>query len=223
MDFLNNLISGIIGGIIVLLIQQLIDYRKKYTEEQQNRMVGKPVLKFLDKNFLYNYEPGKISIEKIFNDFGSPYKKSKGIDDDGKTLCFYKYIFENAKVEFTTYENESTILSVTLFAYYDKSNPVLCLFFPSEEDEFLGKAKINDSIIENEVSFENFSSPRDSFAIIKSRNAGYPTIKHLFFCYQIQGNFDTIHDTKGQLIEQICITQLSSICPTFPIWETFYG
>jgi hypothetical protein len=223
MDFLNNLISGIIGGIIVLFVQQLLEYRKSHTEEKRNQMVGKPVFKFLDKNFLYNYEPGKISIEKIFNDFGSPYKKNKGIDDNGRTLSFYKYIFENAKVEFTTYENESTILSITLFAYYDKKNPLVCLFFPSEEEEFLGKAKINDSIIENEVSFENFSSPRDSFAIIKSRNVSYPTIKHLFFCYQIQGNFDTIHNTKGQLIEQVCITQLSSICPTFSIWETFHG
>nr|WP_314896953.1 hypothetical protein [uncultured Flavobacterium sp.] len=221
---LNEIISGVAGGGIILFIQTWIEKRKKEKEDQLKKIVGNPNLKIIDKEFLYNYVPGKVSIEKIFEDFGQPDKKSSGsgmLDSD--TIIYYKYIFKNAKVEFTVYENQSDILSITLFATYDRNNPVYCRLSYAENNQYMGKATISDIIIENEFSFEKVSSIRESSAIIKARHYDYPTIKHLYFCYEVIGDYNSIGETKGQIIHQVCVSQLDSICPMFTFWDTFYN
>jgi len=224
MDFLSNIISGIIGGLIVYFVQILTEKQKRKNEDNINRIVGKPTLKYLDSNFLYNYTPGKVSIEKVFIDFGEPFTKSKGnLEDDDRHLSFYKYIFENAKVEFTTFQNESEILSITVFAYHDKKNPINCLFFPNVDEGSLGTVKITDDFIDNIFEFQGYSSPRDSFTIIKTRNHEYTTMKYLYLVYQISGNFDNINELKDKVIDQVCVTQLPSLSPTFSVWDTFYS
>lgn len=227
MEIITTLIVGIIGTVIGGLIVLFFQKRDEKVKEEKNKlaqnMVGKTSLKIIDRDFLYNYEPSKVSIEKILDDFGQPFKKSKDESEEGKGLILYKYIFQNAKVQFSTYENDSDILSITIFSEEDKKNPITCRRSFDEDEEIFGHAKITDIIIQESTSFENFSSPRDAFAIIKAQYFGYPTIKYYTFCYQIDGNYETINDTKGQVIKQVCITQLDSICPTFSIWDTFYG
>jgi hypothetical protein len=218
-----SIVAAVTGGLIVLGIQILREKIKEKKDRLGRKLVGKTELKIIDKDFLYNYEPEKVSIEKIIADFGAPIKKSKGKADSGKKLAFYKYVFQNAKVEFCTYKNDSDILSTTVYSEEDINHPVICRRSFDEDEEFFGKAKITDIIIEASTSFENFSSPRDANAIIIAKYYGYPTIKHLYFCYQIDGNYENLSDTKDQVIKQVCITQLSSICPTFSVWDTFYS
>lgn len=221
--FIIAAVATILGSLAVYAYQILREKEKEKKRALEDKMVGAKNLKIIDKDFLYGYEPGKISIEKIIADFGQPVKKGKGKTDGGKKLQFYTFIFENAKVEFVTYKNSSEILSTTVFSQEHPEFPIASRSSFEDEEQNLGQAQITDAIVLDHVFFENYNSPKDAYAIIKSRFAGYPTIKHLYFCYQIDGNYQSVQDTKGSIIKQVCITQLDEICPTFSIWDTFYG
>lgn len=221
--FIIAVVSTILGGLAVYAYQLHREKEKEKKSALENKMVGGKNLKIIDKDFLYHYEPCKISIEKIIADFGQPVKKGKGKTDDGKKLRFYTFFFENAKVEFVTYKNSSEILSTTVFSQEHPDYPIACRSSFEDDEQNLGQAQITDAIVLDHVFFENYNSPRDAYAIIKSRFVGYPTIKYLYFCYQIDGNYQSVQETKGSIIKQVCITQLDEICPTFSIWDTFYG
>lgn len=221
--FFIGIASTILGGLAVHAYQVHQGKKKEKKLAIENKIVGRKNLKIIDENFLYLYEPGKISIEKIINDFGPPLKKAKGKTDQGKKIRFYTYFFENAKVEFSAYKNSSEILSTTVFSQEHPDYPITCRSSFEDDEKKLGEAQITDVIVHDHIFFENYNTPRDSFAIIKARFFGYPTIKYLYFCYQIDGNYDSVNDTKGSIIKQVCITQLDELCPTFSMDDTFYN
>jgi len=222
-DIISGIVSGVIGGLVVLIIQLYLDYRKNARENRLKMLAGNKTQKILDENFLYNYEPGKCGIEKIIDDFGQPYKIMKGKDDEDIPLLFYRYIFQNAKVEFCIYAEDSNIVSITVFALEDKKFPVKCVLSPRDDAANFGSAKISEAIIEYSISFENISSPRHMSALIKCRFVDYTPIKYLFYCFEVDGNYESIENINGEIIKQVCVTQTDSICPTFSIWDTFYG
>lgn len=64
-SFFQNILSGVIGGSIVLGIQITSDKKQKEREKIQQSIVGEKKLKILSKDFLYQYEPGNLTIEKL--------------------------------------------------------------------------------------------------------------------------------------------------------------
>ena len=217
----ENIISGIIGGLFVLICQLTYDYIKNKRLNRKKLRVGNSELFILDRDFLDKYEPHKYSIEKIISDFGQPIKKYKDTFDELE-VEIYQYHFQNAKVLFSKGLDTSEIISVTLFSLLDKKNPLICrLSFEDDEIEMV-KAVINDIIIRDSVKFENNTYSFGMNCIIKAKYF-YRQIKHLTFSYQIGGNFETIQETKGQLIEQVCISQLSNVTPMLSIHDTFYA
>ena len=76
-EFLKNIIIGAIGGLIVLIIQLIIDLFKAHKKNKKNLIVGTSNLKILDRNFLYEYEPGKVSIEKIILTYPLPPRNQR--------------------------------------------------------------------------------------------------------------------------------------------------
>jgi len=217
----ENIISGIIGGLFVLICQLTYDYLKNRRLDRKKLRVGNSDLFILDRDFLDKYEPHKYSIEKIISDFGQPTMKYKDTFDE-LNVEIYQYHFQNAKVLFSKGLDTSEIISVTLFSKLDKKNPLLCrLSFEDDEIE-MGKAVINDTIIRDNINFENNAYTFGMNCIIQARYF-YRQIKHLTFSYQIGGNFKTIQDAKGQLIEQVCISQLHTVTPMLSTHDTFYA
>lgn len=220
-ETIKNIIIGAVGGLIVLLIQLLIDYFKNLKNNKDNLIVGNSNLKILSRDFLYDYEPGKVSIEKIIQDFGQPNRIQDDFKDEKKLKQFF-YIFRNAKVLITTYDKESEVISITLFSTKDVKNPVLCRLSYEEDDKIMGEAKLSDSILRDSITIENQESIHEQTTIIKSKYF-FKQIKHLTFSYSIDGHFEKLVDAKGQLIQQVCVSQVQSITPMISFFDTFYS
>ena len=220
-EFLKNIIIGAIGGLIVLIIQLIIDLFKAHKKNKKNLIVGTSNLKILDRNFLYEYEPGKVSIEKIIQDFGQPNRNQDDFENE-KTLKKFFYIFRNAKVLITTYDKESEVISITLFSTKDIKNPVLCRLSYEDDDIIMGKAKLTESIVRDCINIEIKESIHEQTTIIKSKYF-FKQLMSLTFCYSIDGNFGKLVDAKDQLIQQVCVTQDENITPMLCFFDTFYS
>lgn len=216
----ENIISGIIGGLFVLICQLTFDYFKNRRSERKKQNVGDSDLHILDKGFLYKYEPHNYSIEKIISDFGQPIKNYIDIFDEMEIEVFH-YDFQNAKVLFAKNKDSSELISVTLFSKNDKRNPVLCRLSYEDDEIEMGKAVINDTIIKECINFEN-NSYTFGMSCIFQASYFYRQIKHLTFSYQIVGNYETPEDAKGQIIEQVCVSQISTVTPFLSYHDTFY-
>lgn len=220
-ETLKNIIIGAIGGLIVLIIQLRIDYFKNTKNRQKDSVVGNSDLKILSREFLYDYEPGKVSIEKVIQDFGQPNRIQEDIESKKKLKLFF-YVFRNAKVLFTAYHKESEVLSITLFSLKDIKNPVLCRLSYEDDDEIMGIAKLTDSILRDSISIENQGSIHEQTTVIKSKYF-FKQIKHLTFSYSIDGHFEKLVDAQGQLIQQVCVSQVENISPMLSFFDTFYS
>jgi len=233
MDFINNLFqnayfqnifSGVIGGLIVLFVQKLTEKKEKKSEKIkqdkekiENSIVGKKDLKILSQDFLYQYEPGKITIEKLIEDFSQPQRKYQSEDYEN-----YIFEFQNAKLEVISSKEFSNIVALTVFSKLDNNHPINCRLSFEEEDEILGKAKISEVIIENQFKFESYNTQLGYETIIGTTNA-YRQTKHLKYYYLIGGNFTNIEETKGELISQVCVTEIDDIYSFFSFYDTFYN
>lgn len=226
----EKIISGIVGGSIVLIfriIYELIRDRikerkekeKKAMEERESLTVGSKKLKIIRQDFLYQYEPGKLSIEKVLEELGAASVK---MDDeyDGQKILIYKYDFANAKVLFSTYLNESDIVSITLFAL-PNGDPINCRLSFEEDDAVMGQAVISDVILKDQTDFETESNIHEAYSHIKARYF-YRQIKHLTFVYRIENEYENAEASKGQIIQQVCVTQNADIYPMLHFFDTFY-
>lgn len=216
-SFFQSVVSGVAGGLIVYFIQKKNDKKEKEIEKLRNSIVGKKDLKILDRDFLYKYEPGNITIDKIIEDFGKPARVSK--HQEYKSNVFE---FKNAKVDIVESIVDSSILSITVYSKLDDEFPVNCRLSFEEEDEILGKAKISEVIIRDSLFFESYYTQLGYETIIGTFNA-YRQTKHLKYFYQIDGKFASIEDSKDTVIKQVCVTQLEKCHPFFNFRDTFYG
>lgn len=217
-SFTQNFISAIIGGLVVYYIQRKNELRVKQSEKVQNSIAGKKDLMILDQDFLYKYEPGKITIEKMLEEIGKPIRKQK----QNKDIISYIFDFKNAKVDI--WANDNSIYSITVFSKLDNKFPINCrLSFEDEnEDTILGKAKITEVIIRDSLHYETVITQLGYETVIGTFNT-YRQTKHLKYFYQIDDKYDSINETKGKIIKQVCVTQLEEIHPFFDFHDTFYG
>lgn len=215
--YFQNILSGVIGGLIVLGIQKRNEKKEKEKERIEQLIVGKNELKILDKDFLYKYEPGKVTIEKLIENFGQPQRKY--ISHEYENLIFE---FKNAKLEVISGIDSKSIIALTVFSKLDKKYPINCRLSFEEDDEILGKAKISDVIINNCFFFESNNTQLGFETIIGTRN-NYRQTKHLKYYYLVGGNFDKIDDAKNEIINQVCITEIDDVYSFFSFFDTFYN
>ncbi|WP_353148562.1 hypothetical protein [Chryseobacterium sp.] len=213
--YIQNILCGVIGGILVLVIQNWIDKKKKEKERIESSIVGMKHLKILSQDFLYQNEPGKITIEKLIEDFGQPQMKYYNNEYNNST-----FEFKNAKLEVISNKENGSIIALTVFSKLDSKYPVNCRLSFDQEDEILGKAKISDSIIENEFHFESYRTNFGAQTLIGCSNAFRPS-KYLKYYYQISGEFDNIAMTKGETIVQVCVSEVTGVYSFFSSQETF--
>ena len=216
-SFFQNVLSGIIGGILILIIQKYTDKNEKNKERINNNTVGNKKLKILSKDFLYEYEPNGITVEKIIEEFGKPIKVFNAQNNSKSNI----FEFQNAKVEIFEDLERNSITSITVFSKRDKEFPINCRVSFEEEEKILSEARISEVIIKDCFFFESYNTPLCSETIIGCSNS-YRQTKHLKYFYLIEGEFSSITETKNEIIRQVCVTQYEKVHPFFSIQETFF-
>lgn len=221
---ITGVISGVISGLIIYTIQYLNNLKKEQKENLETNRVGGKTKKFLDRDFLSDYEPGKVSIQRVFEELGKPLGKYEDFNDNENTISIpkyivYKYKFSNAIVLFATLINEDSVISLTLMST-DNTYPIKCPLSPASENDLavLGKAKIDTEII-NDAFNSWHKLYRDwEYSAIQSRFF-YRNIKHLTFTYIVYDSIESNDCFLGKTIDQICISQIESIHPIIYYYE----
>lgn len=215
--FFQNIFSGVIGGLIVLVFQKLSDKRDRQNEIIKKSIVGKKELKILSNDFLYQYEPGKIAIQRLIEEFGEPQRKYQS-----KQFENFIFEFQNAKLEVINSTDNNSVVALTVFSKLDNQYPINCRLSFEEDDQVLGKAKISDVIIENHFFFESYDTQLGFETVIGTKNA-YRQTKHLSYFYLIGGNYEKIQDAKNAIISQVCVTEIEDVYSFFSFYDTFYN
>lgn len=215
---LTGVISGIIAGGVIYLIQFLVEKWKKKKEIRDKEIIGKNKNKFLAKDFLYNYIPGELTIYKVIEDFGQPFNKEteyleKDYLEEKLKYHFYRYKFSNAVVIFTTDSDDTNIISISLVFKGDNKNPINCRLSYSEEEQKFGDAVITQNIIENIEEFESETYASWMYSAITSRFAVYRPIKYLHFTYFIYNMYENENQMLNEPIDGICISTIQDIKP----------
>lgn len=209
-------IIGIIASGTFLIIS-LISYI--IPEKEIDPKVGVGKYKCLDKDFLYNYIPGKVSINKIIEDFGQPTLRSpETIEQDWKDnkffeISLYKYVLQNAVILISTERDDDTVISISLISGFDKKNPVNCRYSFAEDDKIFGEATFSKNIFDNLKKFSRELFAQWSYSLIVSRYADYRPIKYLYFAYWNYNYFENPEELFDKKIEGICISTMSSVIP----------
>nr|WP_315180566.1 hypothetical protein [uncultured Flavobacterium sp.] len=214
---IEPLIAIIISS--VALLSSLISFFSQTKENQTVNIIGKSNEKFLHEDFLYNYIPGEITINKIIEDLGQPLVKIKDYVEQEwnskKKFKFfvYKYKFTNAVVLFTTELKDDNIISISLISKLNKKHPIKCRYSYAETDKFFGEAIITENIIENSESFNSQSYASWIYTEITSRYADFRPIKYLYFTYFIYNHYENKTQMRNQEIDGICISTMSDVNP----------
>ena len=175
-------------------------------------------MKILAPDFLYQYEPHSVTIEKLIEEFGQVVKKSELT----KGIPIYFFEFQNAKLAISVDSESNNIISITAFSKLDNKHPLNCRLSFEEDDSILGKAYISDVIIKDHFYFQPHFSQLGFETVIGCFNA-YRQTKHLKYYYQIEGKFDSVQETKGEIIKQVCVTQITDSYFFFSFYDTFYN
>lgn len=211
--------------VLPLLIVSIGNLKKK----KVNIQLVKPVLKTLNKDFLYEYIPGEVGISKIIEDFGQPQKKtlesveSEYMENGKINFNIYEYNFTNAIVLFCTDIELENLIAITLLPLVNKDEPISCRYVFSEDEEYFGDAEFKNSILEYNVGFESNIYLTWSYSAITARYIDYRPIKYLYFTY-INYNFhEEADDLYLEKIESISISTDSSIHPIIHFDKLLYN
>ncbi len=205
---------GIVGSLVFILISIITLFSSR-----NNNILGQSTEKVIHEDFLYNYVPGEITINKIIEDLGQPISKIKdSIEQEwnkNKKFKFfvYKFKFSNAVVLFTTKIKDDNIISISLISKLDKKNPVKCRFSFAEDDKYFGEALITENIIENTDNFTNQNYASWMYSAITSRYADFRPIKYLDFTYFIYNHYENKNEMLDKNIDGICISTMSDVKP----------
>lgn len=221
-NLLIGTISGIVAGLIVYFIQLFISQKIDRKEKTENNRVGKKTDKYIDKDFILNYLPEKIDIEKVLEDFGKPLQKTDTTveiswDSSSREITIYQYRFINAVILFSTFKNQTSVISMTINSSYNKSHPVNFSFAFEENNLYFGQATINNEIISNKIDFKIESYVNWAYSAIQAKFF-YREIKNLTFTYVV---CDTLSEEEmnGKVIDQLCISTNKDIYPIIYFYD----
>lgn len=221
---ITGTIGGIVAGLVILLIQFLVERQKEKVKTNEEKRLGKRTDKYIDEDFVYNYLPGFLSIEKVIADFGQPSKIYedtviiKWDDDKTRDLTIYHYDFINAVILFSTFKNESTVISVTTNSSFSKSHPVKLGFAFADKDVYFGEAKINEEILSNKTKFEKEMFRNWGYAAIQAKFF-YREIKGLTFTYIVCDFIESEKEIMNKNIDQLCISVDEDVYPIIYFYD----
>lgn len=221
---ITGILSGVVAGLFILLVQFFVEGRREKAKNNEQKRLGKRTDKYIDADFVSNYLPEFLSIEKIIGDFGQPsriFEDSVVIKwDNNKTreLSIYHYDFINAVIQFSTFKNESTIISVTTNSNFSKSHPVKLGFAFADKDVYFGQAIINDEILNSKIKFEKEMFTNWGYTAVQAKFF-YREIKGLTFTYVVCDFIDSEKEIINKKIDQLCISVNEDIYPIINFYD----
>ena len=195
MELVYSLAGAVIGGLIVLLIQQIYQNRR---ENKRSKSTHSSVnLKKLDKEVLNILKPGvnlALSIDILGNPTRVFSEDDNFINDEMVMTNSYLYVFKNALLKITS-EDNITIDTITLLTS-DKSFEIKYLL-----PEFkMNSNKLNMAVINKEISSSvehKFIAARHDYAFAfyySIPNAYYIDVTLFSYC---KGNWHEYFETKN--------------------------
>lgn len=180
-DFIQNVLSGIIGGVAVLVVQKILDFREKSRQdeklrleklsEQERNSIIDPArnYKYVHADIANSLLPG-TSIAKMKEVLGIAESHHKGyISVFGEELInsyVYYYEFLNAKIVIAS-DDDNLISSVTIESKLLPTHPIRCIYPFSDDIGDLGKLKVTDHMIESYTNVVADSTARDTWFAIE--------------------------------------------------------
>lgn len=161
-DFVQSVISGVLGGLAVLVFQKYWDFSEKNKEremlraeklqEVEDRKIIDPAKghKYVHADIANSLLPG-TAIAKMKDVLGIPDSHYKGyISVFGEVLpdsYVYYYEFLNAEIV-VTINDENLISSVTVESKLIQTHPIRCIYPFSDDNSILGELTVTEEIME---------------------------------------------------------------------------
>ncbi|VXC56277.1 MULTISPECIES: hypothetical protein [Chryseobacterium] len=215
---LENIISGIIGGIIVIIIERIINRHDKVKELKKGtspKNLNSNIV--LTNELIETFHPERnyIKVKEILGSPDKSYEDFSIFEDELTESVMYLsdlYFLKNAILKVTTIDSKS-IHSITIFSYKEKIE-IPGLFYPCENTELnLGEAKICEEVIKYINKYTPVHTIRDlGFAI--QNYSGAPFYKYItFFCFDNVTKAKETYDVNefiGKPIEGFCLSNSDS-------------
>ena len=215
----ENIISGLIGGIIVLILERIMNKIEKSNDLKKGKIPTNANTNIILTNDIIdsispgrNYLKGKELLgipDKSYDDF-SIFEE----DINNENNVVFKsdlYFLKNAHLKITT-KDEKTIDSVTVFAYEKSIEIPEILFLCDNRSPKIGEAKICENITEYAINQIPVHAIRDLAYAIQNYS-GAPFYTYItYFCFDdVTTNFSTNNekDFIGKLIEGFCLSRSS--------------
>ncbi|WP_175622944.1 hypothetical protein [Chryseobacterium schmidteae] len=214
----ENIISGIIGGIIVIIIERIINRHDK-VKELKNGTSPKNLNSniVLTNELIETFHPQRNYV-KVKEILGSPDKSYEDfsifedVSNESEKYISDLYFLKNANLKITTVDSKS-IHSITVFSYTKKIE-IPSLFYPCENTDLnLGEAKVCEEVIKYTNRHTPVHTIRDlGFAI--QNYSGAPFYKYItFFCFdditKAKETYD-LNEFVGKPIEGFCLSSSDS-------------
>jgi hypothetical protein len=176
-DFVLSVISGAVGGLIVLLFQKVWDYNDKRREEaietaeKQKKLIISPHkhLQYVESRIIDHLLPG-TSIEKMKDILGVPdftghQSVITDLSEEATLTNTYSFKFLNADLLLTSVDNQS-IDSITISSNDITEYPVE-FYSDSPNSNVLGKMKVEQDIVDHVVFHTVNRTVRDAYFCIE--------------------------------------------------------
>lgn len=233
-DFVLSVLSGIIGGLTVLLFQRYWDFNdrkkqdaknflEKQLEQERNKIIDPTRnIKFVDTNIVNSLLPG-TSIVKMKDILGTPeYYRKEIMDRDTENFIqtnVYNYNFLNGEILITS-KNDTSIDSITIQSSLDDNHPIKLIYpFNEHATGFLGEVYITEGILSSYVSSFSQITARDAYFGIESYfgNIG-KYYNYTFFASDIEKirEYEKNKDFKiflNSVIYSFCISSIQNFSP----------
>jgi hypothetical protein len=207
-------VSSVIGGLIVLLVEQLTSSRRERTREDKLRRVRDSNADRIITDDIFQSLGPSNSVALMRQMLGVPNKYRKEelavLSDRMTETNSYLYMFKNAMVKITSKDNE-TIDTLTVICS-DNSLSVSGLIFPCESKDLrFGKVTVCPELLEN--SDCTFLQTRiDASFAISWTNAAPIYLTYTYFGFAERGfEFHKNNDAKvflGGTIDGVCISNM---------------
>lgn len=223
-DIVNGIIAGIVGGLVVLLIQNRISSAKEKKERRIENTVGIDSKYILHEDFFKTYIPDGILFGKIVEEFGQPLSSTEESFEEFEieyTAIVHKYKFKNATVLFSTLKNDSSIVAVTVCPRHPEYN-IFAPMMDQNQEPYIGKATINFSIVRYCLNTWSEMFIDWGYSAIQSAEftRGRKGLKFTFFTYDFVEENPNKKDFLSKTIEQVCVSNFQNFHPFVYYYET---